>query len=295
MFKRIFLFILMNIAVIALISILLTVFNISPYLTQYGLNYYSLAAYSAIIGFSGSFISLFLSKWMAKKSFNIQIINSPRGHHETTLHNLIVRHAQANSIPVPEIGIYQSPNPNAFATGASKKSSLVAVSTGLLESMSTDELEGVIAHEIAHIANGDMVTMTLLQGVLNTFVIFLARVASYAITNFTSDEEGNSIFGSLSYFIISIILEIFFGIFASIILMAFSRHREFRADMGSARTAGAQKMISALEKLGELSSLKTKENKAFATMQISNNHKSIISIFASHPSLEDRISALKNS
>lgn len=293
MLKRIFLFLVMNIAVLALISIIFSVFNIAPYIGAYGLNYQSLLIYAAVIGFAGSFISLAMSKWMAKSAYNIHLIDVPQGAHESLVHRLVQKHANAHSLPMPEVGIYHSPEPNAFATGASKRSSLVAVSSGLIENMTEDELEGVIAHEVAHIANGDMVTMTLLQGILNTFVIFLARVAAYAITTFSSDEEGNSAFGSIGYFVVSIVLEIAFGILASMVLMAFSRHREFRADAGSARSAGASKMIAALEKLKKLSEIKDpREHKSFATMQIADNHKSFISLFASHPSLDDRIKAL---
>src|SRR5215216_893108 len=198
MIKRIVLFLATNLAVIIVLSIILSLFNVSPYLTKYGLNYQSLLIYAAIIGFTGSFISLFISKWIAKRSFNIQLIEKPSNSGEAWLMNKISNLAQRRNIGMPEVGVYESEDPNAFATGWNKNSALVAVSSALLQSMNEEEVEGVLGHEISHVANGDMVTMALIQGVVNTFVIFFARIAALVVTQlFKKDSE---VQGSFAYY-----------------------------------------------------------------------------------------------
>lgn len=295
MFKRIGLFLVSNLAIIVVISILLKIFNIDPYVSQYGLNYQSLLIFSAIIGFAGAFVSLFISKWMAKMAYSIRIIDQPGNHVEKWLYQRVEQYAQQLGIGMPEVGIYESREPNAFATGWNRNNALVAVSTGLMEYMDTDELEGVLGHEMAHVANGDMVTMTLIQGVLNTFVIFFARVAAFAVSTFMRGgdrEEGGGVSG-LAYFGIMIVFEIFFGILASIIIMWFSRRREFRADAGAAKQVGRQKMISALKKLQTLQPLNADvRGKSLSTSKISS-YGSVMALFSTHPPLEKRIAALQ--
>jgi heat shock protein HtpX len=297
MFKRILLFLAANAAIIAVISVILTVFNVQPYLTPYGLDYRALFLFSAIVGFTGAFISLFISKWMAKMAYSIQIIETPTTEEEVFLVQSVQSLSVQADIGMPEVGIYDSPEANAFATGWNKNNALVAVSTGLLNSMDEDELEGVLAHEIAHIANGDMVTMTLLQGVINTFVIFFARIAAYAVQNFLNRNRDNGEqMNTLAYHFTAIIFEILFGILASILLMWFSRYREFRADAGSASLVGPEKMIAALQALKRVSdSPKDNRGKSFSTMKISDKPSRFLSLFSSHPPLSDRINALKNS
>jgi len=291
--KRIFFFLLTNVAVIAVISVIMSVFNIAPYLTANGLNYQSLLIYAALFGFAGSFISLFISKWMAKRAFSIQPITEAKTTDEQFIVQTVRTLSQRSKIGMPEVGIYQSPEPNAFATGWNKNKALVAVSTGLLENLDKDEVAGVLGHEISHIANGDMVTLSLIQGVVNTFVIFFARIAAYAVQNFLSNNEDGEGMSQIAYFVTSIVFEIFFGILASTIVMAFSRHREFRADAGSARLLGKDKMIRALEKLGSLKDqLNDPRGKQFATMKIADK-PSLLALFSSHPPIEKRIKALR--
>ncbi len=287
--KRIFLFLVVNIAIIFILTTIVSVFGIRPYLTPYGLNLTSLAIYSAIIGFAGSFISLFLSKIMAKWMMKVQVIKSAKDPHEAKLVQIISNIAQGLHMKMPEVGIYPSMEVNAFATGWSKNHSLVAVSEGLLREMNDSELEGVLAHEMAHVANGDMVTMTLVQGILNTFVIFAARVVAYGVSKFLSNSEE---IGYFSYYLISILFQIIFGILASMIVFAFSRHREFRADMGGAKFVGKQKMISALQKLEHLTSRIDVRQKSMATMKISDKPKRML-LFSTHPPLSVRIERLQ--
>ena len=293
MFRRIFLFVIMNIAIIAMISIALSVFNVQPYLTSYGLDYQQLLIYSAIVGFTGSFFSLFLSKWMAKLAYKIEITHIPSSDREAEIIEIVKRLAHQGNITPPEVGIYDSPEINAFATGWSKNRALVAFSSGLLENMDSDEIEGVVGHEMSHILNGDMLTMTLLQGILNTFVIFLARAAAYALEAVLSKKDEESSIGGLSYYLTSMVFEILFGLIASLLLFAFSRKREYRADRSSADYLGRDKMIAALEKLSSLRERPLDHRgKSFATMKISNR-PSWNKIFSTHPDLEDRIQALK--
>ncbi|MCK3655724.1 zinc metalloprotease HtpX [Pasteurellaceae bacterium Macca] len=243
---------------------------------------------SVLFGFSGSLISLFLSKSMALRSVGAEVIQTPRTQAEQWLFDTVKRQSQQAHIPMPEIAIYHSTDVNAFATGATKNNSLVAVSTGLLNAMSQDEAEAVVAHEIAHIANGDMVTMTLLQGVLNTFVIFLSRMIATAVASQRNDN-GNEEHNSGTYFLVSTVLEIVFGIFSTMIAMWFSRHREFRADAGSASLVGKEKMIAALQRLQHVHEPEM-ENSSMAALMINGKAKSL---FMSHPPLEKRIEALR--
>lgn len=291
--KRILFFLITNIAVIAVISITFSVFNIAPYLSEAGLNYQSLLIFAALIGFSGSIISLLISKWMAKRTFGVQVITAAETPDEQFLVQTVERLAAQLQIRTPEVGIYQSPEANAFATGWNKNAALVAVSTGLLEHMTRDELAGVIGHEMAHIANGDMVTLALIQGIVNTFVIFFARIAAYAVQTFLTRDNDNGI-GTLAYHVTAIIFEILFGILASMIVMYFSRYREFKADAGSADLVGAARMSQALKKLQLLTgTLVDKRGKAFATMKISDRPSRVMALFSSHPPLADRIAALE--
>jgi heat shock protein HtpX len=244
--KRIFLFLVTNIAVLAVLSVTARLLGVDRFLSAQGLDLGSLLVFSAVIGFGGSLISLFISKWMAKMSVGARVIEVPANLTERWLVDTVQRQAQRAGIGMPEVAVYDAPEINAFATGWNRNSALVAVSTGLLNSMSQDEAEAVLGHEVTHVANGDMVTLALIQGVVNTFVIFLSRVIGYVVDRviFKSEREGG-----IGFFITSLIAQIVLGILASMIVMWFSRHREFRADAGGAQLAGRAKMISALERL----------------------------------------------
>lgn len=245
---------------------------------------------SLVFGFSGSLISLFLSKTMALRSVGAEVIQQPRNQAEQWLFNTVQRQSQQAGIPMPDIAIYHSADVNAFATGATKNNSLVAVSTGLLDNMTEDEAEAVVAHEIAHITNGDMVTMTLLQGVLNTFVIFLSRMISTAVAS-TKDENGNSSTNTMVFWITDIVLQMVFGVIATMIAMWFSRYREYRADAGSAKLVGKEKMIMALQRLQRVHEPQEMEGSLAAFMINGVRSKEL---FMSHPPLEKRIEALRN-
>lgn len=288
--KRIALFLATNLAVILVLSIVLNVL-----MAVFGISidgYQGLLVFAAVFGFGGAFISLYMSKWMAKRSTGAQVIERPRNDTERWLVDTVAGQARRAGIKMPEVAIYNSPEPNAFATGPSKNNSLVAVSTGLLHSMNKDEVEAVLAHEVSHVANGDMVTLTLIQGVVNTFVIFLARVVAGFINNALrgNQQGGNSIGGGFAYYSIVIVLEIVFGILASIIVMYFSRQREYRADAGSAKLVGADKMISALRRLqaGHDSQL----DGSMAAFGIKGK-RAKSELFLSHPPIEKRIAALQ--
>lgn len=298
--KRIFLFILVNILVITTITIVLSLFNVRPYLTAYGLDYRSLMIFCLIWGMGGAFISLALSKVMAKWMMGVKIIDpNTQNSNEKALVSLIQDLCQqAHMMHVPEIGIYQSPEPNAFATGPSQKHSLIAVSTGLLQRMSSKELEGVLSHEIAHIVNGDMVTMALLQGVVNAFVMFLARAFAFALSSLGKNRNESSSGSFLGYTILVILFEIAFMILGSIVVAWFSRYREFRADLGGSHIAGKDKMIGALEALQRMQGIQDpKTAKAsFDSLKISSIKKQgWARLFSSHPPLELRIQRLKES
>lgn len=278
--KRIFLFLATNIAVLVVISVILSLFGLN---TQGG-GLGSMLASAAVIGFTGSIVSLLLSKTMAKSSVGAQVITTPNNEIEAWLVQTIENQARQWNLKTPEVAIYQSPEPNAFATGATKNNSLVAVSTGLLNSMTRDEVEAVLAHEMAHVGNGDMVTLTLIQGVVNTFVVFFARIIASVVAQSRDGEEG----GSGVYFLVYMILQVVFGFLASLIVMWFSRQREYRADAGAAKIVGAPKMIAALNRLKGASASLPKEMTA---MGIATEEKD--SLFSTHPSLDNRIARLK--
>ena len=288
MFNRIALFLATNLAVLALLSIVLAVLqNFGITLGDNG----TLLVFATLFGFGGSLISLLISKWMAKRSTGAHVIEQPRDESERWLVDTVRRQAEAAGIKMPEVAIYDAPEINAFATGPSRNNSLVAVSTGLLRSMSRDEAEAVLAHEVSHVANGDMVTMALIQGVLNTFVIVLARLVGRVVDGFIS---GNREGGGIGYYVIVFVLDMVFGLFASMIAMWFSRHREFRADAGGARLAGRDKMVAALERLSQTHGESTlpKQIAAFGiTGGIGHGFKKLL---MSHPPLAERISTLRN-
>lgn len=292
MIRRIVLFLATNIAVILIFSIILNIFNVQPYLKNHGLDYQSLLVFAALIGFSGSLISMFISKWMAVHAFNIKIIQKPSNPAEKFILSEAHRLAKLNHIGIPEVGIYDSPEPNAFATGWNRNNALVAVSTGLLSVMDESEVKGVLGHEVAHIANGDMVTLTLIQGVVNTFVIFFARIAAFFVSRFLGRDNENMHEGFM-YYGVALIFELIFGILATAIVMWFSRYREFRADFGSAETVGRENMVKALKKLKKVINKSPADDRApaFNTMKIAGHHR-IIRLFSSHPPIEERIKAL---
>jgi len=289
---RIFLFLATNAAVLVLISVVFQVFGFEGILAENGvdLNLQALLVMSAVIGFGGSFISLAMSKMMAKRGMGVQIIEQPSNSTERWLVDTVRRQAQQAGIGMPEVGIFQAPEPNAFATGMRRNNALVAVSSGLLQNMNTDEVEAVLGHEMTHVSNGDMVTMGLLQGVVNTFVIFLSRVIGHVVDRVVFKTERG--YGP-AYFITSIVAQIFLSVLASMIVMWFSRRREFRADAGGASLAGSGKMIGALQALQRAHEPKDLPGE-FAAFGISGGIGSGIKrLFMSHPPLEERIAALK--
>lgn len=278
-----------NIAIIAMLSIVANLLGVNRYLVANGINYQALLGFALVFGFGGAFISLLLSKTIAKWSMGLKLINGSENARSAWLYQTVANQAQEVGIGMPEVAIYESPEMNAFATGASKNKSLVAVSTGLLNNMRDDEIRAVLGHEVAHIANGDMVTMTLLQGVLNTFVIFAARVVGYFVDQFINgDKEDNS--PGIGYMITSLVLEIVFGLLASTIVAWYSRVREFKADAGGASLAGRQSMINALARLGGHDNELAGGLNGFG---ISGKSRSLLSLFATHPPIEKRIAALK--
>jgi heat shock protein HtpX len=285
--KRIALFLLTNVAVVALLGIVASLLGVNRFLTPNGLNLGSLLGFALIIGFGGSIISLLLSKTMAKHGAGVRLINEPQSPDEAWIVDTVRKFATEAKIGMPEVGIFEG-EPNAFATGAFKNNALVAVSTGLLQGMTREEVEAVIGHEVAHIANGDMVTMTLIQGVMNTFVVFLSRVIGYAVDGFLN--RGNERSGpGIGYFVTTIVLDILLGFVAGMIVAWFSRQREFRADAGAAQLMGRkQPMINALARLGGLPAGELP--KAVEAMGITG---SIGKLFATHPPIEERIAALQ--
>jgi len=291
--KRVLLLIATNIAIMLVLSIVVSVFGLDRYLTQNGLNLGALLVFSAVLGFGGSFISLLLSKWMAKTAMGVQVIDQARNADEQWLVETVRRQAQSAGIGMPEVGVFDSPDPNAFATGASRNASLVAVSTGLLRNMRRDEVEAVLGHEIAHVANGDMVTLTLIQGVLNTFVIFLARVIGSVVDSATRGNNENRGPG-MGYFVTVMVAQIFLGLVASVIVAWFSRRREFRADAGGAELAGTRSMIGALEALkrAHTPSQMPESMKAFGIN--SERPGALQKLLMSHPPLDERIAALEH-
>ncbi|MCZ4053119.1 protease HtpX [Oxalobacter sp. OxGP1] len=288
--KRIFLFLVTNLAVIVVMSVVLSLLGVNRYLYSRGLDLGSLLVFSLVVGFTGSIISLLMSKQMAKWSTGAYVIETPSNGTEQWLLGTVAKLSDAAGIRMPEVAVYEG-EPNAFATGAFKNSALVAVSTGLLANMTHEEVEAVLGHEIAHVANGDMVTLTLIQGVLNTFVVFLARVVGFFVDNLLSRNSENNGGRGLGYFVTVIVCEILFGVLASIIVAWFSRYREYRADAGSARLLGSSRpMIHALQRLGHMASGDLPKN--MTAMGI-NGGGAFMSLFATHPPIEKRIEALQ--
>lgn len=290
--KRIFLFLATNLAIVVTLSIVLSLLGVGRYTGPRGLDIGSLAIFCLVWGMGGAFISLQMSRWIAKQATGAQLIDGRTG--DATLdgvYQMIADMTRKAGLPMPEVAVYDSPEVNAFATGPSKSRALVAVSTGLLRSMRQDEVAGVLGHEITHIANGDMVTMTLLQGIMNAFVMFFARLVAYAITSRgdRDDERGGSY---MMYFMVRMVLEIGLGILGSIITAWFSRQREFRADRGGAELAGRDRMIGALRRLMSNRELVDTQHQALATLKI-NGAKGFMMLLATHPPLEDRIAALE--
>ncbi|RKZ79529.1 MAG: protease HtpX [Gammaproteobacteria bacterium] len=288
--KRIALFLATNIAILVVLSITMRLFGFEGLLDQQGidLNMNALLVYAAVIGFSGSFISLAISKWSAKRMTGAQVINSPNNDTERWLVSTIKIQAEQAGINMPEVAIYNAPVPNAFATGMNKNNALVAVSSGLLQSMTQDEVEAVLAHEISHVANGDMVTMALIQGVVNTFVIVLSRVIGHLIDRTVfKTQQGHG----PAYWITSIIAQVILGFLANIIVMWFSRQREYRADAGAANLVGANKMIAALQRLNGTSQAALPDQ--LNALGISGGRGGVSELFMTHPRIEDRIQALQ--
>jgi heat shock protein HtpX len=288
---RIFMFLATNIAVMALISLVFSLFGFQGLLAQNGvdLDLQALLVYSAVIGFSGSIISLLLSKFMAKRSMGVQVIQHARNDTERWLVQTVKQQAERANIGMPEVGIFEHPSPNAFATGWNKNNALVAVSTGLLQNMSKNEVEAVLGHEISHVANGDMVTLTLIQGVVNTFVVFLSRIIGHVVDRVVFKVERGH---GPAFWIVSIIAQIILGIFASMIVMWFSRYREFKADAGGAKLAGRNNMISALQRLKQNQDAPPMPDE-MAAFAISAGK--VQKMFSSHPPLEERIKRLQQS
>jgi heat shock protein HtpX len=292
--KRIFLFLATNFAIIIVLSITLRLLGVESILDQQGvdLNLNALLVFAAVFGFGGSFISLAISKWTAKRFTGAKVIEQARTPTEQWLVNTVKQQAQRSNIGMPEVAVYDSPQPNAFATGMSRNKALVAVSTGLLNSMSQDEVEAVLAHEVSHVANGDMVTLALIQGVVNTFVIFLSRVIGHVVDRTVFKVERGH---GPAYWITVIVAEIVLAILASIIVMWFSRQREFRADAGSARLVGRDKMIAALQRLQAGPAAESLPDQMAAFGITGKRNGGLKRLFMSHPPLEERIEALRSS
>lgn len=284
---RILLYLATNLAILILLGTVMSILGVDTRSTS------GLLVFAALFGMGGSFISLAMSKWIAKKATRAQVIDQPTNPTERWLMDTVRRQAELAGIGMPEVAVYQAPDMNAFATGMKRDDALVAISTGLLQNMSKDEVEAVLAHEISHVANGDMVTMALIQGVLNTFVIFLSRIAASIINNFLrQDEEGGGL-GFMGYMAVTIVLELVFGLLASIIVMWFSRRREFRADSGAVQLAGRQKMIDALRRL-QAHHEPSRLPEQMAAFGIRPREGGLTALFRSHPPLEARIRALQS-
>ena len=288
--KRIALFLLTNVAVVVVLGIVASLLGVNRYLTANGLNLGALLGFAFIMGFGGAIISLLMSKPIAKMSMGVTIINTPRNGEEAWIVETVRAFSEKAGIQMPEVGIYEG-EPNAFATGAFKNSALVAVSTGLLQGMTREEVEAVIGHEVAHVANGDMVTMALIQGVMNTFVVFLSRVIGYAVDSFLRKNDENSSGPGIGYMVTTIVLDIVLGFLAAIIVAWFSRQREFRADAGAAQLMGRkQPMINALRRLGGM-----RPGAMPPSLQAMGITGNIGKLFSSHPPIEERVAALQNS
>jgi heat shock protein HtpX len=288
--KRVFLFLATNLAVVFLLSITARVLGLDRWLTANGLNMGGLLMMAALFGFGGSFISLAMSKWMAKRSTGAVVLEDPRDPTERWLVDTVRRQAERAGIGMPEVAIYDAPEINAFATGMNRNAALVAVSTGLLRGMTRDEAEAVLAHEVSHVANGDMVTLSLIQGVVNTFVIFLSRVVGYAVDRvLLKNERGHGV----GFWVTTMVAEVVLGLLASIIVMWFSRHREYRADAGGASLAGRAKMIAALERLQRAQAPSTLPDAIQAFGISGGAPDGLKALLMSHPPLEKRIEALR--
>ena len=290
--KRVFLFLVTNLAIVLVLSFTARILGVDRFLLANGMNLGGLLVFAALFGFGGSLISLAISKWMAKMSTGARVIEQPSNAVEQWLVDTVRRHAQHAGIGMPEVAIYDGPEINAFATGPSRNNALVAVSTGLLNSMSKDEAEAVLGHEITHVANGDMVTLALIQGVVNTFVIFFARIIGNMVDKVVfKNQDGPGI----AYYVTSIVAELVLGILASIIVMWFSRQREFRADAGGAQLAGREKMIAALQRLKAAYEPSTLPEGVKAFGISGKESGGLASLFLSHPPLDVRIEALRTS
>ena len=288
--KRIFLFVLTNIAVVVVLGLVASLLGVNKFLTSNGLNLGALLGFALIMGFGGAIISLLMSKWIAKMSSGVKLIDQPANADEAWIVDTVRKLADKAGIGMPEVGIFEG-DPNAFATGAFRDSALVAVSTGLLQNMTHEEIEAVLAHEVAHIANGDMVTMALIQGVMNTFVVFISRIVGYAVDSFLRKNDEENTGPGMGYFITTIVMDILLGFLAAIIVAWFSRQREFRADASAAQLMGRkQPMINALARLGGVHTAELP--KSMAAMGIAGG---IGQLFSTHPPIEDRIAALQNS
>ncbi len=292
--KRVLLFVGTNLAILLVLGVVVSVLGVGRFLGPQGIDIGALLVFAAIFGMGGSFLSLAMSKWVAKKSVGAQVIEHPRTAAEQWLVQTVRQQADRAGIAMPEVAIYHAPEPNAFATGPSRNNSLVAVSTGLLDSMSRDEVEAVLAHEVSHVANGDMVTMALIQGVLNTFVIAIAKVVGYAVDRALQGNSNEEYQGpGIGYWVASIAAEIVLGILASFIVMWFSRQREFRADAGGASLATREKMIAALERLRAVHEPSHLPDQ-MAAFGIKGGGGGLAKLFMSHPPLEERIAALRS-
>lgn len=288
MFKRVGLFLLTNLGIMIVIGIVVNVFGLNRFLNENGLDLASLFVFSLVVGFTGSIISLLMSKQMAKMAVGARVITNPANQEEFWLVDTVARLSQRAGIKMPEVAIFEDMSPNAFATGAFKNDALVAVSRGLLRSMNQREVEAVLGHEIGHVANGDMVTLTLLQGVVNTFVVFFARIIGYVVDRVILKNRGERV--GVGYMVASVLAEIVLGVLAMIIVMAFSRYREYRADEAGAYLSGKENMIAALQALARSKDEPhlPEQIKAFGI-----NGKGLMALFSTHPSLEDRIDKLK--
>ena len=288
--KRILLFLATNLAVVLVLSVVMQLLGIDQYIAAQGGSAYGLLVFAAVFGFGGALISLAMSKWSAKRMMGVRIIDQPRDNMERWLVDTVRRQAEEAGIGMPEVGIFESPDPNAFATGANKNKALVAVSTGLIQRMRKEEVEAVLGHEVGHVANGDMVTLTLIQGVVNTFVIFLARIIGNFIDKAVFKNENG---GGIGYFVIVIVCEILLGIPASVIVMWFSRKREFRADAAGALLASPQAMVGALEALKRAQQPEGLPQQMAAFGINAGVPSGFKRLFMSHPPLDERIDALK--
>jgi heat shock protein HtpX len=293
LFKRIGLFLITNLAILVLLSIVASILGVDRFLTANGLDMGTLLLFAAVWGFGGALISLAISKWSAKMMVGAQVIENPSNPTERWLVETVRRHAQQAGIGMPEVAVYDAPEINAFATGANRNKALVAVSTGLLQQMTPDEADAVLGHEISHVANGDMVTLALIQGVVNTFVIFLARVIGYVVDRVVLKNDRDSV--GIGYFLTTMVAQVVLGFLAMMIVMWYSRRREYRADAGGAQLAGRDKMIAALERLRAAHEPSTLPDQVKAFGISGRPGGAFAQLFMSHPPLDDRIAALRTS